>query len=128
MGLVADVSIPAAELYLLRFCVGRSKHGVPIAPKRYRALLEFAQIDWAPRRRGHDHVLLDREPVEALTSAHFTLIQSNAFGFGQLFEWFPPRMQPSGDEGRLLVRAGVPLKFVVQKIGVYNRHVSKYNG
>jgi hypothetical protein len=128
MALLGEISIPAAELYVLRFCVTKSKLGGPIAAKRYRPLLEFAQLEWAPRTKGFDHVLLDREPVATLTDEHFNLIQLNAAGFGQLFVWFPPRAQPSGDEGRLLVRAGVPLKFVVQKIGVYIRDVSKYNG
>lgn len=124
MALLGEVTIPAAELYLLRFCVTTTRRHVPIASKRYRPLLEFAQIDWLPRSFGTDFVQIDREPVGRLTSAHFNVIQTCASGFGQLFEWFPPRALPSGDEARLLVRAGVPLKFVPHKIGVYNGRVS----
>lgn len=111
MGQLADLTIPAAELYVLRFCVELSVRRVPVVRRVYRSLLEFAQITWSPQNRGKDRVLLDKPPVGRLTSSHFNLIQSNAIGFSQLFVWFPPRTQPSGDESRLLVRAGVHLKF-----------------
>ncbi len=128
MGILADVSIPAAELYLMRFAITLSKRRITICNRRFCALLDFAQLEWTPKSAGTVYVNTDRPPIEQLTDEHFNLIQSNAFGFGQLFVWFPPRTQPSGDEGRLLVRADVPLKFVVQKIGVYIGGVSKYNG
>lgn len=127
MALISELSIPAAELYFRRFCAQELKTHVIIAHPKYRPLVEFANIDWRPRTKAQDHVLLDDGLVPVLTSGHFNLIQANASAFGQMFVWFPPRTQPSGDEGRLLVRAGVPLKFVPQRIGVYIRGVTKYN-
>lgn len=115
MALIAELSIPAAELYLRRFCLRKTRDHIIVAPKFYRPLIEFAELDWRTKSKSLVYVALDDGLVPVLTSGHFNLIQANASALSQLAVWFPPRTQPSGDEGRLLVRAGVNLNLWYKK-------------
>jgi hypothetical protein len=119
MPLFSHLSIPAAELYVLRFVLTKNERSVLTCHQKYAPLIEFAELEFAPAKKKRILVSADRQVIGRLTSTHLNLIQANANAWTQLFVWFPAvRRFEDGDEARLLLRAGVDLGMAVMGAGV----------
>lgn len=108
MALLAPISLPAVEMYLLRFVVQLGRHNTLECERLYAPLVTYAEMDWTFGKTNKILVASDQPVLNVLTSDHFNLIQMNAEGLNHLVVWYPPRRRLQNiAEARIMIRAGM---------------------